>query len=119
MPATPPCDSDVVLSALQHGPLEPGDSWAEITFSEVGVLVRDCVSQNRMEELHALSVHKECCRFLPGDAEVVLRPNPAFHPQVWSDSHASQSIELHPFNPPQDGQTGLRGHWSLLCGSGP
>ncbi|KAK0148967.1 Intraflagellar transport protein 74 [Merluccius polli] len=59
------------------------------------------VTAKRIGELHALSVHEECCRFLPDDAGVVLRPNPAFHPKVWSDS--SQSFELHPFNPPQGG----------------
>ena len=72
------------------------------------------MTAKRIGELHALSVHEECCRFLPDNAGVVLRPNPAFHPKVWSDSRASQSFELHPFNPPQGGETRLSGQ-SLLC----
>ncbi len=67
-----------------------------------------------MGELHGLSVHAECCCFLPGDAGVVLCPNPGFHPKVLSESHASQSIELHPFHPPQDGETWFS-EQSLLC----
>lgn len=72
------------------------------------------VSAKRVGELHALSVHEECCRFLPGDAGVVLRPNPAFHPKIWSEPNSNQSLELCPFHPPQDGSAGSGGG-SLLC----
>ena len=51
-------------------------------------------SARRIGELHALSVHRDCCTFSPEGSKVVLRPNPAFLPKVLSDFHLSQSIEL-------------------------
>ena len=72
------------------------------------------MSFKRIEDLHALSVHEECSCFQPDDAEVLLQPNTAFLPKVSSESHASQSIELHPFHPLQDSEAGLSRQW-LLC----
>ena len=99
--------------SMNHG--APGNSCADMALSQLSVLIGNWqLPAKRMGELHALSVHEECCRFLLGDAGVVLHPNPAFRSKVWSKSHASQSIELHPFHPPQDGEAGLSGQ-SLLC----
>ncbi|KAK0134724.1 hypothetical protein N1851_029612 [Merluccius polli] len=107
-------EAEVVLSALRHKPFEPLETVGLQWLSLKTAFLLAIVTAKRIGELHALSVHEECCRFLPDDAGVVLRPNPAFHPKVWSDSRASQSFELHPFNPPQGGETGLSGQ-SLLC----
>ena len=98
-PAVPPWDLEVVLATLQEGPFEPLDRVNLKWLSLKTAFLLAIVSAKRMGELHALSVHEECCRFLPGDAGVVLRPNPAFHPKVWSNSRANQFIELHPLHP--------------------
>ena len=103
-----------MLAALQEGPFEPLETVNLKWLSLKTAFLLAIVSAKRMGELHALSVHEECCRFLPGDAGVVLRPNPAFHPKVWSDSPASQSIELHPLHPPKVREAG-QSDQSLLC----
>ena len=113
-PPAPPWDLEVVLSALRHEPFEPLETVGLQWLSLKTAFLLAIVTAKRIGELHALSVHEECCCFLPDDAGVVLRPNPAFHPKVWSGSLASQSFELHPFNPLQGGETGLSGQ-SLLC----
>ncbi len=106
-PAVPPWDLEVVLSALQQEPFEPletvGPKWLSLKLAFLLAIV----SAKRMGDLHALSLHEECCCLLLGDAGVVLCPNPAFHPKVLFESHTSQSIELHPFHPPKDGDTEL------------
>lgn len=38
-------------------------------------------SAKRMGELHALSIHPNCCMFLPDDSGIVLCPNPDFWSQ--------------------------------------
>ena len=58
-----------------------------------------------MSELHALSVHSDCCRFLPDGSGVVLRPNPAFLPKVMSEFHLSQEVELRSLSSAEVGQT--------------
>ncbi|KAK0136612.1 hypothetical protein N1851_027215 [Merluccius polli] len=113
-PPAPPWDLEVVLSALRHEPFEPLETVGLQWLSLKMVFLLAIMTAKRIGELHALSVNEECCRFLPDDTGVMLRPNPAFHPKVWSDFRASQSFELHPFNPPQGGETGLSGQ-SLLC----
>ncbi len=113
-PAVPPWDLEVVQSALQHEPFEPLETNGLKRLSLKSAFLLTIVSAKRMGELHTLWVHAECCRFLPCDAGVVLRPNPAFHPKVLSESDVSQTIKLHPFHPPQDSETELSGQ-SLLC----
>lgn len=59
------------------------DSLAEVAVTE------DCSTSSSLlskenGELHALSVHQECCKLLPGNAGVILRPNPAFFPKASS-----------------------------------
>ena len=51
-------------------------------------------SARRVSELHALSVHGDCCRLSPDGSSVVLRPNPAFLPKVLTEFHLAQSVEL-------------------------
>ncbi len=113
-PGVPPWDLELVLSALRHGPFEPLQTVELKWLSLKTAFLLAIVSAKRVGELHALSVHEECCRFLPGDAGVVLRPNPAFHPKVWSEPHSNQPLKLRPFHPPQDGGAGSSGG-SLLC----
>lgn len=112
-PVAPPWDLELVLTALRHDPFEPletvGLQW--LSFKTAFLLA--IVSAKRIGELHALSVHEGCCRSLPDNAGVELRPNPAFHPKVW-ESRTSQSFVLRPFNPPQRGDVVVGGQ-SLLC----
>ena len=113
-PMVPPWDLDRVLGALQHAPFEPIETVELKWLSLKTALLLAVCSARRIGELHALSVHRECCRLLPGNAGVVLRPNPAFLPKVLSDANRNQTIELSPLPPTleEDG-TGYRA--SALC----
>ncbi|KAK0153145.1 hypothetical protein N1851_005162 [Merluccius polli] len=113
-PMVPPWDLDRVLGALQHAPFEPIETVELKWLSLKTALLLAVCSARRIGELHALSVHRECCRLLPGNAGVVLRPNPAFLPKVLSDANLNQTIELSPLPPTleEDG-TGYRA--SALC----
>ena len=93
-PAVPPWDLDVVLGALQRSPFEPlgGANLKWLSMKTAFLLA--ITSARRVSELHALSVHGDCCRFSPDGSSVVLRPNPAFLPKVLTDFHLSQSVEL-------------------------
>ena len=93
-PPAPPWDLEVVLSALRHEPIEPLETVGLQWLSLKTAFLLAIVTAKRIGELHALSVHEQCCRFLPDDAGVVLWLNPAFHPKVWSASRANQSFEL-------------------------
>ena len=76
------------------------ESGVRMPLSEKAIAANELavVSAKRICELHTLLVHAECCRFLPGDAGVMLRQNPAFYPKVWSESYTCQSLELHPLS---------------------
>ena len=93
-PAVPPWDLDVILGALQRSPFEPlgGANLKWLSMKTAFLLA--ITSARRVSELHALSVHGDCCRFSPDGSSVVLRPNPAFLPKVLTDFHLSQSVEL-------------------------
>lgn len=92
--AVPPWDLDLVLGALAHPPFEPlheaGLKWLSLKTAFLLAIT----SARRIGELQALSVHRDCCRWLPDGQGVVLRPNPAFLPKSLSDFHLSQSVEL-------------------------
>lgn len=89
-----PWDLEVVLGTLQCPTFEPlGDvdlKW--LSFKTT--LLFTVPLAGRMSELHALSVHGDCCWFLPHGSRVVLHPNPAFLPKVLTEFHLSQSVEL-------------------------
>ncbi len=63
----------MVLLALQHEPFEPLETVGLKWLSLKSAFLLAIVSANRMGELHALSVHEECCCFLSSDAGLVLR----------------------------------------------
>ncbi len=77
-PAVPPWDLDVVLGALQSPPFEllGGADLRWLSIKTAFLLA--VTSARRVSELHALSVHDDCCRFSLDGSSVVLRPNPAF-----------------------------------------
>lgn len=102
-PSIPPWDLDVVLSALQREPFEPLETAELKWLSLKTAFLLAIVSAKRVGELHALSVHPDCCRTLPGGIGIVLRTNPAFHPKVLANT--DRPIELRPFRPPQDSET--------------
>ena len=93
-PQVPPWDLYLVLEALKHPPFEPLGNVALKWLSLKTAFLLAITSARRIGELHALSVHRDCCTFSPEGSKVVLRPNPAFLPKVLSDFHLSQSIEL-------------------------
>jgi len=67
---------EVVLQPCSTSPWkELGLKWLSLK----SLFLLAIVSDKRMGELHALLVDVEFCHFLPGNAGVVLRPNPAFH----------------------------------------
>ena len=84
----------LVLEALKHPPFEPLGNVDLKWLSLKTAFLLAITSARRIGELHALSVHRDCCTFSPEGSKVVLRPNPAFLPKVLSDFHLSQSIEL-------------------------
>ncbi|XP_029924002.1 uncharacterized protein LOC115371027 [Myripristis murdjan] len=113
-PAVPPWDLDVVLGALQSPPFEPlrGADLKWLSIKTAFLLA--ITSARRVSELHALSVHGDCCRFSSDGSSVVLRPNPAFLPKVLTEFHLSQSVELRSLSPPDDGEDAEQGQ-STLC----
>lgn len=113
-PAVPPWDLDVVLGALQHPPFEPlGDADLRWLSMKTAFLLA-VTSARRISELHALSVHDDCCRFSPDGSSVVLRPNPAFLPKVLTEFHLSQSVELRSLSSPSVGEE-VEQDQSALC----
>ena len=64
-PVVPPWDLDVVLGALQGSPFEPiGDADLKWLSMKTASLLA-VTSARRVSELHALSVHGDCCQFSP------------------------------------------------------
>ena len=110
----PPWDLDRVLVALQHAPFEPIEAVELKWLSLKTALLLAVCSARRIGELHALSVHQECCKLLPGNAGVILRPNPAFLPNVLSDVNLNQTIELSPLPATQE-EDGTGHQASTLC----
>ena len=102
-PMVPPWDLERVLGALQHAPFEPIEAVELKWLSLKTALVLAVCSARRVGELLTLSVHQECCKLLPGNTGVILRPNPAFLPKVLSDANLCQTIELRPLPPTQEG----------------
>ena len=111
-PMVPPWDR--VLVALQHAPFEPIEAVELKWLSLKTALLLAVCSARRIGELYALSVHQECCKLLPGNAGVILRPNPAFLPKVLSDVNLNQTIELSPLPPTQE-EDGTGHQASTLC----
>lgn len=113
-PAVPPWDLDIVLGALQSPPFEPlrGADLKWLSIKTAFLLA--ITSARRVSELHALSVHGDCCRFSSDGSSVFLRPNPAFLPKVLTEFHLSQSVELRSLSPPDDGEDVEQGQ-STLC----
>ncbi len=74
-PAVSPWDVEVVLSALQHEPFKPLETVGLKWLSLKSAFLLAIVLAKRMEELRGLSVHEECCYFLPYDVGVMLRSN--------------------------------------------
>ena len=93
-PQVPTWNLYLVLEALKHPPFEPLGNVDRKWLSLKTAFLLAITSARRIGELHALSVHRDCCTFSPEGSKVVLRPNPAFLPKVLSDFHLSQSIEL-------------------------
>ena len=62
---------------LQRPPFEPLGGADLKWLSMKTALLLAVTSARRVSELHALSVHGDCCRFSPDGSSVVLRPNPA------------------------------------------
>ena len=112
-PTIPPWDLEVVLNALRRPPFEPlgaaGLKWLSLKTAFLLAIT----SARRVSELQALSVHSDCCRFSPDGSSVVLRPNPAFLPKVFSEFHLSQSVELRSL--PPSGGDGETEQQSVLC----
>ena len=70
-PAVPPWDLDILLGALQRSPFEPlGDADLKWLSMKTAFLLA-VTSARRVSELHALSVHGDCCWF-PQTARVWL-----------------------------------------------
>ena len=103
-----------MLGALQHAPFEPIEAVELKWLSLKTALLLAVCSAKRIGELHALSVHQECCKLLPGNAGVILRPNPAFLPKVLSDANLNQTIELSPWPPSQEDE-GTGHQASAIC----
>ena len=110
----PPWDLERVLGALQHAPFEPIEAIELKWLSLKTALLLAVCSARRVGELHALSVHQECCKLLPGNAGVTLQPNRAFLPKVLSDANLHQTIKLCPLPPTQEGD-GTGHQASALC----
>lgn len=109
--SVPPWDLDTVLRALVLTPFEPLESVDLKWLSMKTAFLIAITSAKRISELHTLSVYADCCRFLPDDGGVILRPNPAFLPKVLSPLHLNQVTELHSFQ----GVNQDEGTSSLLC----
>lgn len=109
----PSWDLDIVLEALRQPPYEPLTAaelkWLTLKTSFLLAIA----SARRIGELHALSVHDDCCTFSPDRSSVVLRPNPAFLPKVVTDFHLSQRIELRSLC--TEGEQSLDSRHLALC----
>lgn len=113
-PPLPPWDLELVLGALERAPFEPLNSVDLKWLSIKTALLLALASAKRVGELQALSVHGDLCRFLPEEAGVVLRPNPAFLPKVFSDCPLNREVvELRSLYFSQM-ENGERRH-SLVC----
>ena len=93
-PQVPPWNLILVLEALRYPPFEPLGNVDLKCLSLKSAFLLAITSARRISELHALSIHRDCCTFSPEGSKVVLRPNPAFLLKVLSDFHLSQSMEL-------------------------
>lgn len=111
-PTIPTWDLSRVLSAVGKEPFEPLETVSLQWLSLKLAFLLAITSAKRVGELQALSVQESCCRFLPEDGGVILRPNPAFLPKVLTDFHLNQSVELRALRP-SEGADGLQ--WSALC----
>ena len=71
-PAVPSWDLDVVLGALNSPPFEPlgGADLKWLSIKTAFLLA--VTSARRVSELHALSVHDDCCWFSSDGSSVVL-----------------------------------------------
>ena len=85
-------DLERVLGTLQRSPFELIESTDLKCLSLKTAFLRAV----RIQELHSLSVHQECSKSLLGNAGVVLCPNLAFLPKVFSGSNLNQVIEFLP-----------------------
>ncbi|XP_067221487.1 uncharacterized protein [Chanodichthys erythropterus] len=96
-PLSPSWDLGLVLDALSMSPFEPLDKVDFKILSFKTALLLALASAKRVSEIHAFSVHSACMQFMPGDAGVVLKPNPAFMPKILG---AIIPLELRAFHPP-------------------
>ena len=113
-PTVPPWDLDVILGALQRPPFEPLGGADLKWLSMKTALLLTVTSARRVSELHALSVHGDCCRFSLDGSSVVLCPNPDFLPKVLKEFHLAQSIELRSLSSPSAGEEAVHSQ-SALC----
>ncbi|XP_056116182.1 uncharacterized protein LOC130092366 [Rhinichthys klamathensis goyatoka] len=96
-PLSPSWDLALVLEALSMSPFEPLDEIDLKILSFKTALLLALASAKRVSEIHALSVHSACTQFMPEDAGVVLRPNPAFMPKI---VNSITPLELRAFYSP-------------------
>ncbi|XP_026102951.1 uncharacterized protein LOC113074342 [Carassius auratus] len=96
-PISPSWDLVLVLDALSVSPFEPLDKADLKLLSFKTALLLALASAKRVSEIHALSVNSACTQFMPGDAGVLLKPNPVFMPKV---VNSIVPLKLRAFNPP-------------------
>lgn len=96
-PLVPSWDLPTVLAALSCSPFEPLEQAELKMLSLKTVLLLALASAKRIGEIHALSVHRACMQFSPGNTSVSMQPNPAFIPKVLG---SCSPINLVAFYPP-------------------
>lgn len=76
----PTLDQGLLLAALQQEPFEPlvlvDNKWLLLKVAFIIAVT----SAKRVGELRALLTYESCCRFLPDETRVILRPKPKCSP---------------------------------------
>ncbi len=90
----PSWDLSIVLAGLQMGPFEPLDSVKLKCLSAKTALLTALTSIKKVGDLQAFSVSEECLVFGTVYSHVVLRPRPAYVPNVPTTPFCDQVVNL-------------------------
>ncbi len=90
----PSWDLSIVLAGLQKGPFEPLDSVKLKCLSAKTALLTTLTSIKKVGDLQAFSVSEECLVFGTVYSHVVLRPRPAYVPNVPTTPFCDQVVNL-------------------------
>ena len=81
-PLAPPWDLAVVLEQLKGPPFEPPEGADLKHLSLKTVLLLALASAKRVSDISTLLVHPSCAQLFPGNVRMILKPIPAFVPNV-------------------------------------